>query len=142
MSQRAIVQLPGEAMKMKVSEAKTEFKKGGKLQSQLLRAMDLLHFQVTRSAVCNRFHATEARLCRWLLMCRDRHNSNEVPLTQEFLAQMLGSARPMVSLAAANLQDAGIIEYNRGRITILDARRLQSNSCECYGIVKNEYSRP
>ena len=141
MPQRAIVQLPGDAMKMRLSTAKTEFKKGGKLQSLLLRAIHLLHFQVTRSAVCNRFHTTEARLCRWLLMCRDRLNSNDIPLTQEFLSQMLGSPRPMVSFAASGLQNAGIIEYNRGRITIVDPERLQSNACECYGIVASEYQR-
>jgi len=141
MPQRAIVQLPGHAMKMRLSAAKNEFKKGGRLQSLLLRAMDLLHFQVTRSAVCNRFHTTDARLCRWLLMCRDRLNSNDVPLTQEFLSQMLGSPRPMVSFAASNLQNAGIIEYSRGRITIVDPERLQSNACECYGIVASEYQR-
>ena len=139
MPQRAIVQLAGDAMKVKLGTVKNEFKKGGKLQNLLLQAMHLLHFQVTRSAVCNRFHPTEARLCRWLLMCRDRLNSNDVPLTQAFLAQMLGAARPMVSFAAANLQNAGIIEYNRGRITILDPGRLQSNACECYGIVTSEY---
>ena len=139
MPQRAIVQLPGHAMKMKLSTVKNEVKKGGKLQRLLLRSMHLLHFQVTQSAVCNRFHSIEARLCRWLLMCRDRLNSNEVPLTQEFLSQMLGAARPMVSFAAANLQNAGIIQYSRGRITILDPGRLKSNACECYRIVTNEY---
>jgi CRP-like cAMP-binding protein len=139
MPQRAIVQLAGHAMKLKLSTVKNEFKKGGKLQSLLLRSMHLLHFQVTRSAVCNRFHPTEARLCRWLLMCRDRIDSNEVALTQEFLSQMLGAARPMVSLAAANLQKAGLIQYSRGRILILDPGGLKSKACECYRIVANEY---
>jgi CRP-like cAMP-binding protein len=100
MPQRAIVQIAGHAVKLKLSIVRNEFKKGGKLQSLLLRSMHLLHFQVVRSAVCNRFHPTEARLCRWLLMCRDRIDSNEVPLTQECLSQMLGAARPMVSFAA------------------------------------------
>ena len=139
MPQRAIVQLAGHAMKLKLSTVRNEFKKGGKLQSLLLRSMHLLHFQVVRSAVCNRFHPTEARLCRWLLMCRDRISSNEVPLTQEFLSQMLGAARPMVSFAAAHLQNAGLIQYSRGRILILDPERLKSNACECYRIVTNEY---
>ena len=139
MPQRAVVQLPGQAMKIKLGLVKNEFKLGGKLQRLLHRSMQLLHFQVSQSAVCNRFHPTEARLCRWLLMCRDRVNSNEIPLTQEFLSQMLGAARPMVSFAAANLQNAGIIQYTRGRITILDPARLKSNACECYRIVTNEY---
>jgi CRP-like cAMP-binding protein len=139
MPQRAVVQLPGRAMKMKLGLVKNEFNEGGTLQNLLFRSMHLLHFQVTQSAVCNRFHPTEARLCRWLLMCRDRLNSNEVPLTQEFLSQMLGAARPMVSLAAANLQKAGILQYSRGRITILDPARLKSNACVCYKIVTNEY---
>jgi CRP-like cAMP-binding protein len=139
MPQRAIVQLPGHAMKIKLGLVKNEFNRGGELQRLLHRSMQLLHFQVSQSAVCNRFHPTEARLCRWLLMCRDRVNSNDVPLTQEFLSQMLGAARPMVSFAAANLQNAGIIQYTRGRITILDPARLKSNACECYRIVTNEY---
>ncbi len=139
MPQRAIVQLPGHAVKMKLTAAKNEFSKGGKLQRLLLRSMHLLHFQVTQSAVCNRFHNIEARLCRWLLMCRDRLHSDEVPLTQEFLSQMLGVARPMISFAAAGLQTAGIIEYSRGRIVILDPARLRSNACDCYGIVRDQY---
>jgi len=128
-------------MKMKLSAVRNEFRNGGKLERLLLRSMYLLHFQVTRTAVCNRFHPVEARLCRWLLMCRDRLNSNEVPLTQEFLSQMLGAARPMVSFAAANLQKADLIQYSRGRITILDPERLQSTACECYVIVMSEYQR-
>lgn len=139
MPQRAIVQLPGHAMKMKLGTVKNEFKKGGKLQRLLLRSMHLLHFQVTQSAVCNRFHTVEARLCRWLLMCRDRLHSNEVPLTQEFLSQMLGVARPMISFAAADLQTAGVIQYSRGRIVILDSARLRSNACDCYKVVMDQY---
>ena len=139
MLQRALVQLRGDAIKMKLSAVKKEFNKGGKLQRLVLRFVHLLHFQVTQSAVCNRFHPAEGRLCRWLLTCRDRLNSNEVPLTQEFLSQMLGAARPMLSLTAANLRKAGLIQYTRGRITILDPTRLKSRACECYRIVTNEY---
>ena len=139
MPQRAIVQLPCHAMKIKLGTVKSEFKKGGKLQQLLFRSMHLLHFQVTQSAVCNRFHTIDARLCRWLLMCRDRLNSNEVPLTQEFLSQMLGVARPMISFAAAGLQASGIIQYNRGRIMILDPARLRSNACDCYKIIMDQY---
>jgi CRP-like cAMP-binding protein len=139
MPQRAIVQLPCHAMKMRLGTVKNEFSKGGKLHHLLLRSMHLLHFQVTQSAVCNRFHSIDERLCRWLLMCRDRLNSNEVPLTQDFLSQMLGVARPMISFAAAGLQTAGIIQYTRGRIVILDPVRLKANACECYGIVTHQY---
>jgi CRP-like cAMP-binding protein len=141
MPQRAVVHLPGHALKAKLSTVRNEFKKGGKLQSLLLRSLYFLNCQITQWAVCNRFHPTEARLCRSLLLCRERLSSNEVPLTQQLLSQMLGAARPMVSIAAANLQSAGIIEYSRGRISILDPERLKSNACGCYKTVAQEYRR-
>jgi CRP-like cAMP-binding protein len=141
MPQRAVVQVAGHAMKVKLTTVRNEFKKGGKLQSVLLRSLYLLHCQIIQSAVCNRFHSTEARLCRSLLMCRDRLSSNELPLTQQVLSQTLGAARPMVSIAAANLQDTGIIEYSRGRIWILDTKRLRSNACDCYRTIAKEYDR-
>jgi CRP-like cAMP-binding protein len=139
MPHRAVVQVPGYAMKMKVGLLKREFDIGRTLQHRLLRCICLEHMQVTQTALCNRFHPIEARLCRWLLMYRDRVTSNQIPLTQEFLSQMLGAARPMVSFSAANLQKAGIIQYTRGRITILDPVRLRSRACDCYGFVKNAH---
>ena len=104
MPHSVIVQLPGQALKMKLTALNHEFDKAGKLQSLLMRHMYLLHFQVARSVLCNRFHHVESRLCRWLLMSRERINSNEVPLTQEFVGTMLGVARPIVSLTAGTLQ--------------------------------------
>jgi CRP-like cAMP-binding protein len=138
MPHSAIVQLPGHALKMKLTALNDEFTKVGKLQSLLMRHMYLLHFQVARSVHCNRFHHVESRLCRWLLMSRDRIDSNEVPLTQEFVATMLGVARPIVSLTARTLQNAGLIEYKMGHITILDIEGLKAAACDCYEIVVAE----
>lgn len=138
MPQSAMVQLPGNALKMKFALFQDELKKAGKLQSLLLRHMYLLHFQVARSVLCNRFHQVESRLCRWLLMSRARIDTNAVPLTQEFLATMLGVARPIVSLTARTLQTAGLIEYKMGRITILDIDGLKAAACDCYEIVRAE----
>jgi CRP-like cAMP-binding protein len=138
MPHSAIVQLPGHALKMKLTALHNEFNKVGKLQSLLMRHMYLLYFQVARSVLCNRFHHVEGRLCRWLLMSRDRVDSNEVPLTQEFVATMLGVARPIVSLTAHTLQNAGLIEYKMGHITILDLAGLKAAACDCYEIVNDE----
>ena len=138
MPHSAIVQLPGNALKMKLTALNHEFSKVGKLQSLLMRHMYLLHVQVARSVLCNRFHHIESRLCRWLLMSRDRINSNEVPLTQEFVGTMLGVARPIVSLTAGTLQKAGLIEYKMGHITILDLEGLKAAACDCYEIVRAE----
>jgi CRP-like cAMP-binding protein len=138
MPHSAIVQLPGYALKMKVTALIDEFKKAGKLQSLLMRHMYLLHFQVAQSVLCNRFHHIESRLCRWLLMSRDRLDSNELPLTQEFLSTMLGVARPIVSLTARTLQDAGLIEYKMGHITVLDLSGLKAAACDCYENVRTE----
>jgi CRP-like cAMP-binding protein len=138
MPQSAMVQLPGHALKMKFALFQDELKKAGKLQSLLLRHMYLLHFQVARSVLCNRFHQVESRLCRWLLMSRARIDTDAVPLTQEFLATMLGVARPIVSLTARTLQNAGLIEYKMGRITILDLDGLKASACDCYEIVRSE----
>ena len=138
MPHSAIVQLPGQALKMKIASLNDAFNKSSKLQSLLMRHMYLLYYQVARSVLCNRFHQVESRLCRWLLMSRARLDSNSVPLTQEFLATMLGVARPIVSLTARTLQTAGLIEYRMGRITILDLDGLKAAACDCYEIVRRE----
>ena len=138
MPHSAIVQLPGHALKMKLTALNDEFGKSGKLQSLLMFHMYLLHFQVARSVLCNRFHHVESRLCRWLLMSRERIDSDEVPLTQEFVGTMLGVARPIVSLTARTLQNAGLIEYKMGHITILDLDGLKAAACDCYEIVNAE----
>ena len=138
MPHSAIVQLPGNALKMKLTALDDEFRKAGKLQSLLMRQMYLLYFQVARSVHCNRFHHVDSRLCRWLLMSRDRIDSNEVPLTQEFVATMLGVARPIVSQTARTLQNAGLIEYKMGHITLLNIDGLRAAACDCYEIVQAE----
>jgi CRP-like cAMP-binding protein len=138
MPHTAMVQLPGQALKMKIASLNDAFNKSSKLQSLLMRHMYLLHYQVSRSVLCNRFHQVESRLCRWLLMSRARLDSNSVPLTQEFLATMLGVARPIVSLTARTLQTAGLIEYKMGHITILDLDGLKAAACDCYETVRLE----
>jgi len=139
--QGAIVQLPGSAQKMSMKAFRDELKRPGQLQSLLLRHMYLFHFQVTRSLVCNRFHPVGARLARWVLMCRDRMNSNEIPLTHEFLSQMLGTARQVVSLAVGQSQTAGLIRSKRGHITILNLAGLKSASCDCYDLMNKEQAQ-
>jgi CRP-like cAMP-binding protein len=141
MPHNAIVQLPGHALRMKSPALNDEFAKLGKLQSLLMRHMYLLHYQVARSVLCNRFHRVESRMCRWLLMSRERIDSYEVPLTQEFVATMLGVARPIVSQTARTLQNAGLIEYKMGHITILDLDGLRPAACDCYAIVRSESER-
>ena len=97
--------------------------------------------QIAQTSACNRLHSVEQRLCRWLLMTRDRVGSEYVPLTQEFLAYMLGVQRPSVTIAAGALQKAGLIRYVRGKVTILDRKGLEASACECYRVVKREFDR-
>lgn len=138
---RAIVQGTGEAFMMKASVMREEFKRGGSFQTTLLRYTQALITQISQTAVCNRLHGTEQRLCRWLLMTRDRTGSDELQMTHEFISNMLGLQREAVSLTAHRLQDKGIISYKRGRIRILDRQGLEECSCECYEVVKIEHDR-
>jgi CRP-like cAMP-binding protein len=135
------VQVADSAMRMKASLLKTEFQQGGSLQSLLLRYMQALYAQVSQGAACNRLHRLDERLARWLLIICDRVQSNELPMTQEFMSQMLGVRRAGVTEAANSLQQAGLIRYTRGKITILNRQELEAASCECYKIIKGEYSR-
>ncbi len=137
----ATVQIPDSAMRMKASLLKSEFQRGGVLQSLLLRYMQAQHSFISQNAACNRLHHLEGRLARWLLLVCDRVGSNELPLTQEFISQMLGVRRAGVTEAANTLQQAGLIRYNRGRITILNREGLEAFSCECYEIINSEYTR-
>ena len=107
----------------------------------LLRYIQALITQISQTAVCNRLHAVEQRLCRWLLLSHDRVHSNELQMTQEFIAHMLGGRRESVTVAAERLQDAGLIHYARGHITILDRAGLEATVCECYQVVKREINR-
>lgn len=137
----AFVQVAGGGMRLEASRLKAEFNRGGPLQSLLLRYMQALHTQVSQTAACNRLHMVESRLARWLLMVSDSMQSDSFPLTQEFIAQMLGTRRAGVTVAAGALSQAGMLHYSRGKITILDRESLESTSCECYRVIKDEYAR-
>lgn len=111
------------------------------VQLALLRYTQALITQISQTAVCNRLHAIEQRLCRWLLLTRDRVPTDQVQMTQEFLAHMLGVRREGVTVAAQHLQEAGLIRYTRGHITILDRPGLEATTCECYQVVRDEFTR-
>ena len=138
---RAVVQSAGEGYRMRAGVLKTEFTKGGDLQHLLLRYTQALITQMAQTAVCNRHHTVEQQLCRWLLLSMDRLPSNELTMTQELIANMLGVRREGVTEAAGHLQAAGLIHYSRGKITVLDRPKLEQQVCECYAVVKLEYDR-
>ncbi|HEX8634685.1 MAG TPA: Crp/Fnr family transcriptional regulator [Pyrinomonadaceae bacterium] len=137
----AMAQVPGDGLRIPADVLKKEFKTGGLLHDLLLRYTQAFIIQIAQTAACNRSHPIEGRLARWLLMSHDRAMSDELLLTQEFIGVMLGTRRPGITEAAGRLQDNGAIKYNRGQITILDRKNLESASCECYEIVKNEFDR-
>jgi len=138
---RAVVQSAGEAYRFRAGFLKTEFGRGGDLQHLLLRYTQALITQMAQTAVCNRHHAIEQQLCRWLLLSLDRLPANELTMTQELIANMLGVRREGVTEAAGQLQADGLIHYSRGRITVLDRPKLEARVCECYAVVKHEYDR-
>jgi CRP-like cAMP-binding protein len=138
---RAVVQSAGHAYRLKGQMLKEEFYRAGPMQRLLLRYTQALLTQMARTAVCNRHHSLDQQLCRWLLLSLDRLPSNELVMTQELIANMLGVRREGVTEAAGNLQRAGLIAYQRGRISVLDRPGLEARSCECYSVVKNEYDR-
>lgn len=137
----AFAQVPGDAMRMKANVFKDKVTPGSPLHNLLQRYTQALFNQIAQSASCNRMHSIEERLCRWLLMTRDRVDSDTFPLTQEFLAQMLGVRRASVNTVASIIQKAGLIQYSRGKMKILNREGLEGSSCECYGTVKAEYDR-
>jgi CRP-like cAMP-binding protein len=138
---RAIVQIPGGAVRASLATVKEEFSRGGALHELLLRYM-MAHLKlVAQTLACNAMHTVEKRLARWLLICKDRVASDDLKLTQEFIAEMLGTRRATVSVAASVLQTEGLIEYRRGNIRILDEQGLEEFSCECYKVVKEESGR-
>jgi CRP-like cAMP-binding protein len=137
----ALVQLPGDGLRMRADLLREEFKKGEHLHDLLLRYTQAFIIQIAQTAACNRAHHVEGRLARWLLMCQDRAMTGELKLTQEFIAMMLGTRRAGVSEAAGLLKDKGVINYKRGQVTILDREGLESISCECYPIVRQEFDR-
>ena len=138
---RAIVQSAGHAYRLKGQLLKDEFYRAGSMQRLLLRYTQALLTQMAQTAVCNRHHSLDQQLCRWLLLSLDRLHSNELVMTQELIANMLGVRREGVTEAAGNLQRAGLIEYQRGRITVLDRAGLEARACECYAVVKKEFDR-
>lgn len=138
---QAVAQIVGDAQRMKVDVFKREVAPGSPLHNLLLRYTQALMNQISQSVVCNRMHSLEKRCCRWLLLCQDRAHSDQFLLTQELLSQILGVRRASVSEVAAILQNAGLIRYTRGKITILDRLGLEAASCECYRLVKQEFDR-
>ena len=138
---RAIVQSTGGAYRLTAKRLKDEFYRHGQLQLLLLRYTQALLTQMAQTAVCNRHHSVDQQLCRWLLLSLDRLPSNELVMTQELIANMLGVRREGVTAAAAKLQKLDVIRYSRGKITILDRPKLEGLSCECYAVVKRETDR-
>jgi CRP-like cAMP-binding protein len=138
---RAVVQIGGYAIRIPAKSLKVEFARGGLLQHILLRYTQALIIQISQTAVCNRLHSVEKRLCRWLLLCHDRVSGSEIRMTQEYIANMLGGRRESVTVAAGHLQDMGLIHYSRGHITILDRKGLEMMVCECYRTVEDEHDR-
>jgi len=141
MPYRSMMQIAGQATKIKARPLLDEFDKNRDLRDLILRYLHFVLTQVSQSAVCNRFHTLEERLSRWLMISREFIDSDEIPLTQELLSQMLGAARTGVTMAAGALQRSGLSRYGRGRITILDREALADASCECYRIVKHEFDQ-
>ena len=138
---RAIVQSAGLGFRLKAQVLKEEFNRAGPLMHLLLRYTQALITQMSQTAVCNRHHSVHQQLCRWLLMSLDRLPSNKLIMTQELIANMLGVRREGVTEAAGKLQNAGLILYSRGHITVLDRPGLEAEACECYQVVKKEFDR-
>ena len=141
MPNRAVVQSAGHAYRLQGQLLKQEFNRAGALQHLLLRYTLAMLTQMAQTAVCNRHHSIDQQLCRWLLLSLDRLPSNELTMTQELIANMLGVRREGVTEAAGKLQSAGLIHYNRGRITVLDRPGLEARVCECYDVVRKEFKR-
>jgi CRP-like cAMP-binding protein len=141
MPNRAVVQSAGHAYRLKGALLKEEFNRSGDLQHLLLRYTQALLTQMAQTAVCNRHHSLDQQFCRWLLLSLDRLPSDELVMTQELIANMLGVRREGVTEAAGNVQKAGLIDYKRGRITVLDRAGLEARTCECYAVVKKEVDR-
>jgi CRP-like cAMP-binding protein len=138
---RAVVQSAGQGFRLKANLMMQEFNRAGPVLHLLLRYTQALITQMAQTAVCNRHHSLDQQLCRWLLLSLDRLPSDELVMTQELIANMLGVRREGVTEAAGQLQQDGLIQYRRGHITVLDRKRLEQRACECYAVVKNEYDR-
>jgi CRP-like cAMP-binding protein len=141
MPNRAVVQSAGHAYRLRGPSLQQEFNRYGALHHLLLRYIQALITQTAQTAACNRHHSEDQQLCRWLLLSLDRLPSNELTMTQELIANMLGVRRESVTEVAGKLQHAGLIHYSRGRITVLDRPGLEARACECYEVVKKEFDR-
>jgi hypothetical protein len=141
MPNRAVVQSAGYGYRLRACALIKETNQGGAVLRLLLRYTQALITQMAQTAVCNRHHSVDQQLCRWLLLSLDRLNSNHLVMTQELIANMLGVRREGVTSAAGKLQHAGLIDYNRGRITVLNRPGLEARVCECYQVVKTEFDR-
>jgi CRP-like cAMP-binding protein len=140
-SSRALVQSGGTGFRMAAEKFKKEFNRSSAVLHLLLRYTQALITQMAQTAVCNRHHSLDQQLCRWLLLSLDRLQSDKLVMTQKLIADMLGVRREGVTQAALHLQEAGLIRYVRGHITVLDRKELEKRSCECYAVVKKEYHR-
>jgi len=138
---RAVVQSAGHGLRLEAQLMKDEFNRAGPVLHLLLRYTQALITQMSQTAVCNRHHSLDQQLCRWLLLSLDRLRANDLVMTQELIANMLGVRREGVTEAAVKLQQAGLISYTRGHITVLDRPGLEKRTCECYAVVKREYDR-
>jgi CRP-like cAMP-binding protein len=138
---RAVVQSAGEGFRVRAQMMKEEFNRAGPVLHLFLRYTQALITQMAQTAVCNRHHSLDQQLCRWLLLSLDRLSNNELVMTQELIANMLGVRREGVTEGALKLQQDGLIRYARGRITVLDRSGLEKRTCECYAVVKREYDR-
>lgn len=141
MPNRGVVQSEGTACRLQGQVLRSEFERSGSLQHLMLRYTLALLTQMAQTAVCNRHHTVDQQLCRWLLLSMDRLPSNELSMTQELIANMLGVRREGVTEAAGKLQHAGLIHYSRGKITVIDRPGLEARVCECYEVVKAEFQR-
>ena len=133
-----MVQFTTKALKIRANKLQEEFDKGGAFYESVLRYLDLVIAQISQSTVCHRFHPLEKTLSRWLLTIRDRVNSDTLSLTHEIISNSLGAPRTAITMAAGNMQRAGLIKYSRGKIFILNRAGLEANSCECYRIIRDQ----
>jgi CRP-like cAMP-binding protein len=141
-SNRAVVQIPGRALRISAAALQAGFADGGAFQHLLLRYTEELLAQVSQTAVCNRLHSLEQRLCRWLLLCHDRVGHDNLTITHEQIASMVGGRRESVTVMAGRLQELGAIRYSRGQLSVIDRQVLEQSSCECYEVVTKRTIRP
>lgn len=135
------VELPGEVVRIRADVFKRTFQRHAAIQNLLFKYTFTAHNQLAQSSVCNRFHTVEERMSRWLLMAHDRCESDELALTQEILAGMIGARRPAVSIVLGNLQKAGMIRVERGRITVIERETMEKSACECYRVIREAFDR-